>query len=188
MFGLFLAGTFLWPVFFVEIVLAIFFIATYNLNTNDNSGFYSLVVTSALAYIGLVYLYGFPIPSAFHVLLYTALYVITGILWSFIKWYLYSHNASNIAYQRNQWLKYSKSPATPALMLASMEEFIKSSSNPLNPRYGQARWMVHHWIVYWPLSILGTLIGDILIDGIQNLQKALTGIYIKISGGTKNLD
>lgn len=183
MFGLLFAGAFLWPVFIFELAVVGFLLADYNLSKHDNTGFYGIAAISALMYTAFSWYYGWPAPSIPKVLTYAALYVFAGVMWSFVKWFFVSRGETAVNQQKENWKDYSIKYPT-----LTKDEFLNSSYNNLNPKRGEARFRIHQWIVYWPLSIIGTFFGDIILRGIENIQKSLSKIYVLISGGTKNLD
>jgi len=99
-------------------------------------------------------------------------YLIIGFIWSFIKWWLYVNKlALKYKEKRYEWLlKKSKEKDLGSITIDTKipKEMIRewlsyAGYNVANrPSAIKNKKSISHWVIYWPLSILGSLLNDFI--------------------------
>jgi hypothetical protein len=147
--------------------------------------------------IGLNYLWKLPIVATIkanpgHTALLIASYFALGIGWSFAKWVLFLHK-QNFKYRdfKTQFLsKKNAKELTPELAAALMEELDshnryesypdrRISANA--PQFLEHKGKLTRWATYWPFSIIGTLLNDVVRKSWTYIINMLQGTYQRIS-------
>lgn len=102
-------------------------------------------------------------------------YSLIGCLWSVAKWKLFLRKAfkrAEKAYEA-QWKAY-KSRTTPRgaepIRIRPIESFASNNAGRLTG-----------WIFHWPFSVLGVVVGDVIIRFADSLYKALHGLFERMA-------
>lgn len=174
---MFLAGT---VAFWVIVVLS-FIVMTYLLDFDNDDETHGTLIT--ITFIVTVVLLGFvnkgPVNTFIHNLHFSGLiviimfYIAIGIVWSFVKWYLFLLKRRDELIEREEKSKQfrgidgsSKVSSVPA-----RSAMIKREDIPL-AKDNKSRIVL--WISYWPWSAFWTLLND-------PIRKFFNLIYVKIS-------
>jgi hypothetical protein len=147
--------------------------------------------------IGLNYLWKLPIVAAIkanpgHTALLIASYFAIGIGWSFVKWVLFLHK-ENFKYRdfKTQFLaKKNAAELTPELAASLMEDLDshnkyeayrdhRISATP--PQFLDHKGKLTRWATYWPFSIIGTLLNDVVRKSWTYIINLLQGTYQRVS-------
>jgi hypothetical protein len=116
-------------------------------------------------------------------------YLLVGVLWSIIAWFLYTREKKpvvDLAWEAYKRLSYNKD-----IPLATLKEnFTKSRDNPLY-RSGisitdQNNWKIINWAIMWPVSIVWRLIRSFTVDLGKLILSLFGGIYDKIANSVTN--
>lgn len=102
-------------------------------------------------------------------------YSLIGCLWSVAKWKLFLRKAfkrAEKAYEA-QWEAH-KSRTTPRgaepIRIRPIESFASNNAGRLTG-----------WIFHWPFSVLGVVVGDVIIRFADSLYKALHGLFERMA-------
>lgn len=103
-----------------------------------------------------------------------------GILWSFFKWYRFVKEAARKARERLQCeidhYKAGRGFSYSVDTEKGRQEFL-DSTKPLVSRY-KAR--IAGWIAFWPLSIIWTILTELLRDAFERIVDFFKGYYQRI--------
>jgi hypothetical protein len=91
------------------------------------------------------------------------LFWLIGALWSVFKWYLFLLKIRDEAKDRAK--RYGT----------------KLERRPTYSYASENVWRITSWIVYWPLSMVGSLFGDILTRIVKTIFNVLSGLYEKMA-------
>lgn len=126
------------------------------------------------------------------ILLYAAVYVSIGILWSFYKWYRLSNSETTISEMKSEYERWKKQEQK----YKNLEEYLTEDEYKeafINDRkensyhFRNHLFQIHKWVIYWPISIIASLCGNLLYNGLAYVIKSFGGIYQKISGHANKL-
>jgi len=143
----------------------------------------SAILFTFIALVGLAVYYIFFTPpfnifvyawyNPLHVLAFIGLYLLSGLLYSFFKWWRF------LLSEKKKW-SYTWEGVNAEKRKEAIERYMPSVSNHLDS--------IAVWIVYWPFSLLWTLLSDILNrvivniwNGIKNLATSVRTVYEKIT-------
>jgi hypothetical protein len=178
------------------ILMALIGIAITALVENEE-GIWATVVAIGTAF-GLSYLWKINLISTIkanpgHILLYGGGYFALGAIWSVFKWYTYLHKA-NSRYEdyKTQFLAENKATSlTPELAAKLMDELghknqyrtagdetFVFSTPPLARNHKSS---LTRWATYWPFSIIGFALNDIVRKAWAWVIDTLQGTYQRIS-------
>jgi len=96
--------------------------------------------------------------------IYFLTYIIIGIIWSFIKWLLYLIDC------RTEWKNFWEIRKT-------QQHFNPEFHKPPIPKVSERLDFIISWILYWPFSLIGTLLNNIFRKAITYIIKKIDGIY-----------
>lgn len=99
-------------------------------------------------------------------------YLACGVVWSFIKWYFLLHK-NKVAYNkaRSEFLeKNGATQMTPELAARFRETVLSIYNAPKIPRASEHKSDLIRWATYWPFSVLGFCVNDLV-------RKAYTWVY-----------
>jgi hypothetical protein len=118
-----------------------------------------------------------------HTLMYVGIYFAVGIVWTLIKWYFFVHN--KVVKYNNFKAKFLKDRKTDTLTPALANELIESCS-----RYGVSadapdasdhKSDLTRWGTYWPFSMVGTALNDIIRRAWDYVYEMLQTTYQRMS-------
>ena len=124
---------------------------------------------------------------------FSVVYLFLGGVWSAFKWYRYSLKSRDDLLERiDRWEKKTKRRA--AEVEAAKEPGHKPGNrdshwaerNPRPTRNLDDVAADHMddllgWVAHWPFSMVGYLIGDLIVDAVRHVVEALSGVYQRIS-------
>ena len=149
--------------------------------------FTMLIMLAALEYMSdvkaLSYIYEHPL----EILKWFCVYVIIGIAWSFAKWAWALYKVSE--YAQKLYDEFNKESGKKD---QSWAMFIKHSFNfryyahiyiggELPPQASYNKKRLVFWAMYWPWSLIWTLLGDWITELFERLIDFLTGLYQRVS-------
>src|SRR4030042_506496 len=129
-------------------------------------------------------------------------YIVIGFIWSFVKWWLFV-NKKALAYKmkRMDWLQSQQKSrstksnmgipglenitletAVPASLVDEWKHFSGFGYNP-RPKALEHKKLISHWVVYWPISALWSLLDDFVGKMMRMIIVKIRFIY---DGITKN--
>ena len=121
------------------------------------------------------------------VLKYAALYFVFGILWSIIKWAFFIHKfkAEYKAFKA-KWLKENVKPGADktltAVMAAELMQRARHAGIKVEaPEASDNKDALARWGIYWPFSILGFLLNDLLRKSWNFIVECLQSTYERIA-------
>lgn len=133
-------------------------------------------------------------------------YILAGFIWSFIKWWLFVNNlAINYKEKRCEWLKKQKSirekrnisfegldsidPETP-VPERLREDWLHSVGILYEkPKVNGYKISISHWVLYWPVSAIWSLLDDFVSKVIQVIVVKIRVVYEKITNNAfKNIE
>lgn len=110
----------------------------------------------------------------FEALLATVFYAVIGALWSLFKWSKQLHLPTTkevVRQHRERWLEEDKKNKVEDY--ANLDTDLLPSA--VNPAAHKSR--IVTWLSLWPLSVLGFLVADIILDFFNWLYQRLSGVY-----------
>jgi len=123
-------------------------------------------------------------------------YFAAGVVWSIIKWALYLHNKL-VAYNdyKAKFLAKNKVTALTPELAAELQEELGRSYNNFNAKFMLAPGPISaeapearehksdltRWATYWPFSIAGTLLNDVVRKAWDHIYNLLQSTYQSIS-------
>ena len=126
-----------------------------------------------------------------HTLMYVGIYFAVGIVWTLIKWYFFVHNKS-VLYKnyRAKFLKARKTDELTPALAAELQESVRSDFDLRNADVtGAAPDPIDHksdltrWGTYWPFSMVGTALNDIIRKAWDYVYEMLQSTYKAMSLG-----
>lgn len=178
--GLLFAGFLALP-WYVLSILVIVFLCDVGAASKDEFSF----ATGAII-VGLLLLSGIgkwtggfnPIGWAWHnpvdVITGFVAYSLVGCLWSVAKWKLFLRKAFKRAEKAHeaQWEAYNSgtTPRAEPTRTRPSESFASNNAGRLTG-----------WIFHWPFSVLGVVVGDVIIRFADSLYKALHGLFERMA-------
>lgn len=111
------------------------------------------------------------------VLLLGLLYLCVGGLWSIVKWWRYLVKVRDEIVKIR--VKYAESP------IGQVDAELEKDKRPRRPSTETAYYNKHRivgWIAHWPFSVVGSLIGDVLLQIFRRVFDLLRGVYDRIYG------
>lgn len=156
---------------------------------NEKGAWATVTFLASLA--GLNFLYKLPIvatvkadPGKTTILILS--YFAAGVVWSIVKWALFLHNKLS-AYNdyKATFLSERKATAlTPELAAQFQEELGRGYGRSISSAAPEAREHkgdLTRWATYWPFSIAGTLLNDVVRKAWDHIYNLLQGTYQAIS-------
>lgn len=122
-----------------------------------------------------------------------------GIVWSIIKWFFYTRNDTNqaiIKAAHNSWKDNESKKDTARTKEGNLdtrykeiappqtfEEYMKTSasSSLFNPKQNKVR--ITRWMIWWPTSIIWTLLSDLIINIFNFIYDKLAFVFKSILDG-----
>jgi hypothetical protein len=119
-----------------------------------------------------------------HSVYFAGSYIVVGLLWSWLKWWLF---ISKIAEKmKDSWQIFLKKNALPAdtktLTPRQNEEWDTHRSYDLKkPLFSENKGKITIWVTYWPLSLVWSLLNDLIKKLIHQIVIRFRKIYEGIS-------
>lgn len=189
----------LWEIFavggmFFYLLLAGVFITCTVLMENDSPGMVTWMIIGLVVAVSL-FSDARPLTWVAHhpgdVLVYACAYFLAGLVWSFGKWYFYCRRILlrildiKAAFIKDQNIK-GISPSDPI-----PEEFLDSWRNVLGkynyslgsipPRASENKGKIMGWMTYWIMSLLGTMLTDVVREIWNAIYLHFSSVFQKIS-------
>lgn len=130
----------------------------------SESGTWATVVTVA-SLLGINYLYKLSlftlaVSNPSHTLGLLLVYLVAGVVWSFIKWYFYLHERlKEFNESQAEFLKGNEATEmTPALAAKFTNSYIYKNI----PVAKEHKADLTRWATYWPFSLIGSLLNDVV--------------------------
>lgn len=133
-------------------------------------GAWAIFIVSAItihfvspAYSLFTFIYNNPLDF----LLRVVLYILIGLLWSFIKWY--SYVKSRVATYLDQKKEWDEDATREEYRKPKLTSFTPDASNNLDRLFG--------WAAFWPWSLLWAILSDAVKIFYEWLIVKLSGVY-----------
>jgi hypothetical protein len=189
---LFAVGTlWFWLLFFIDFVVITALV-------ENEQGFWA-TVTAIGSIIGLNYLWKLPIlvtvkANPGHTALLILSYFLLGAGWSLVKWFFYLHK-QRIKYEeyKAKFLEENKAKELTPELAAKLSDTIAGSPRryaPYNDSEGVTatppsarahKGDLTRWATYWPFSIVGTLLNDVVRKAWTYIYELLQSTYQRMS-------
>lgn len=108
------------------------------------------------------------------------LFLIIGVLWSFFKWYRFVKEAARKARERLQWEIDQYQSGCGYTYPVNTEEGRQQFLNNAKPWVSRYKARIAGWIVFWPLSMLWTVLTELLRDVFERIVEFFRGYYQRI--------
>lgn len=188
----FLAGLLAFGTLWFWLLSFVIFVAITALVENDEGVWATIVFIGTV--LSLNFLSKIPIldyikTNPLHTLAYVGIYFAVGIVWTLIKWYFFVHNKSvKYAAFRAKFLKDNKvTELTPELSVR-LQELVKSDYDLRNngvtgsaPDPAEHKSDLTRWGTYWPFSMVGTALNDIIRKAWDYVYEMLQTTYARMS-------
>ena len=115
-------------------------------------------------------------------LTYVAGYVLFGIGWACIKWYTLSLDKLEefLVQKENIQKQYDEPPIIAGPRSETFAQYVRHFYN-FPPSPGDYKEDIYTWLVFWPLSILETLIGDYILRFAKFIYTRLVTTFDRIT-------
>jgi hypothetical protein len=190
----FLAALFALGTFWFWFLVFIDFVIVTALVESDNGTWATIVAIGTL--FGLNYLWKLPVLATVkanpgHTALLVLAYFGIGVVWTFVKWYFYVHNQV-VKYNnyKSAFLKANNvatlTPELAAALADKLEEGKRYSSrgegiSASAPDPADHKGDLTRWGTYWPFSMIGTALNDIVRRAWEYVYEMLQTTYQRIS-------
>lgn len=115
-------------------------------------------------------------------------YFFIGFIWSFVKWFMYvNKQALTIKLERIEFLKKHKDKHCLTITLDTpipqdlLETWRYSKSFIRKPVVHENKAKISHWVIYWPVSVIWSLLNDFIRKTIDIIVIKIKFIYEKIA-------
>lgn len=158
------------------IVLCVFFVVATILMEVEHFGFATLTLVATLIGLQCFHLLdvlSYVVHHTVETLMYTAGYLLAGIIWSFVKWFSFLMRFRDRYREcRNTFFKDNNlqvgTPLSPEMAsalntyLARQDYYGEFRGNPLTakPKAVKNKSRIVAWMSLWPFSVIGTLLND----------------------------
>lgn len=167
--------------FWIMTVIVFFIITAL---VESDSGFWATVILVG-SVLGINKLYELSLFTVIkthpgHVAALTGIYFLTGIVWSVAKWYFYLHKKV-VRYnnERGQFLRsVDATEMTPALA-SEFQNYVSIAARPIAASECKADLI--RWASYWPFSVVGTILNDVVCRTWEHIYEMLQSTYQKIA-------
>jgi len=175
--------------------LSIIFLITAIVFTEQESGIGALITLAIYAFyiqlLAKVNFVGWILEQPLNFLIAIGSYLIIGLVWSCVKWWLLVSYIAEI--QKDKWATFLKNhnlskdtKTLPQNLYKDWENKKKSFEKPL---FRHNKNKITLWVTYWPLSMVYSLIRDFLVKITRQIVIHFQGVYEKItSNAFKDLD
>src|SRR5271168_5254676 len=185
--GLFAIGTiWFWLLLFID------FCVITALVENESGVWATIVFLGSL--FGLNFLWKLPIvdtvkTNPVHTALLILSYFAIDIIWSIVKWYFYVHNQM-VKYNtfKAKFLKDNKAESLTPELAAKFMDFLVNSYEARGqgvtgdaPAASEHKASLTRWGTYWPFSIVGTLLNDVVRRTWEYIYETLQTTYQRMS-------
>lgn len=115
-------------------------------------------------------------------------YFLIGFIWSFIKWFMYvNKQALRIKLERVDFLKKYGDKHCLTINLDTpipdslLNDWRHSKSYIRKPVVHENKTKISHWVIYWPVSVIWSLLNDFIRKTVDIIIIKIKFIYEKIT-------
>lgn len=151
----------------------------------------TLIATGlAVQFLHVADIWGFITHHTVDALLYVLVYLATGVVWSFIKWFSFLMQfREKFREHRDSWYSAHKLNLTDELTPEQRKDLDESfryqsfNGNALlvKPKATRNKRRITAWMAYWPFSVVGTVINDPIRRLFKFLFNSFKALYQKIA-------
>lgn len=150
-----------------------------------------------LQFLGRVNVFGYLFFQPINTVLYILGYFVIGFIWSFIKWWLrvnetaqkcleemdkfIKEHTSKENFQSAVPLEFQKSERSGKTLRDEWESHIQYKDELKKPIASKNKEKISVWVVYWPFSVVWSLINDFIKRMVEQLVIRFQKIYQSIS-------
>lgn len=116
---------------------------------------------------------------------FAVLYVAAGVPWAVVKWRFYvmkragdAREAYDRQYSRRRNNMNVPSAAVDVDSAPTYRDWLLTRENPLHPTLHRDR--IVRWMAWWPLSVLSTLLRDVVIGGWRRLYRLTERVFTAV--------
>lgn len=173
-----------WVLLFVAFVIV-------TIEVESDNGFWATVT---LAFTAALLNFGFKVPiiNSIHLhpgkfLMWVVIYVLVGAGWSLVKWILFVHKKRNIyeEYKATFLEEHKATELTPELALELRTKLNQTKSwsevSQETPSAVQNKSNITRWMTYWPFSMVGFALNDVVRKIFNHIYGYLRKTYEKIA-------
>lgn len=136
----------------------------------------------AMNYFDVLNVMGFVKSNSESVTIYTAVYFVAGIVWSFIKWFSYLYGFRDRYREAKEKFKSTFSGGNLDEAFRDYLNRVDQRDLLVRPSETNNKGRIIAWISLWPFSIIGTILNDLvrrICTRIYNYYKALYQRVVK---------
>jgi hypothetical protein len=185
----FLATLFALGTFWFWLLVFLDFVVVTALVENDEGVWATIVAIATL--FGLNYLWKLPVLTTIkanpgHTALLVLAYFGIGVIWTFVKWYFFVHNQV-VKYNsyKAEFLKSKNAETLTPELAAELADQIERGSYRSNimsaPDPSEHKSSLIRWGTYWPFSMVGTALNDIVRKAWEYVYEMLQTTYQRMS-------
>jgi hypothetical protein len=157
-------------------ILFLALIALCTLSTAQETTFWAVAGFIVYSFIALIAYDAGPIDAItndpFEAAWVTFSYLACGGIWSLFKW---------IMYMKSDHIKHQIKLARDESHITDTIQFFESNDFPYQARAAYNKDRIFSWIIAWPLSVIGYVVGDLLTDVFNWVWKHIVGVYNTIT-------
>ena len=154
-------------------------------NENNVAPVVSLVAFGALVhFFSDIHLVQFLKDNYTNCLFYSGVYLVVGVLWGFIKWWLFVVEVKEEYKQRRKVFMHKHNIIDPSHMSSpTIKDMFAREVNTSNipPRASEHKSEITGWISYWPISVIWSLISDFVTAFFKRIYKIFASSFQRIS-------
>jgi predicted membrane protein len=137
----------------------------------------SLIISLLLLqFLTTLNVFGYIIANPLRIILYAFGYLIAGIIWSFAKWYMFLVGKKNEYEEKKKKFLEEKSAKNK-----TWPEYAKTNLDKYPLEALDHKWSIIRWMSYWPISLVWSVIDDLVEKILRTIWNLLKNIYQKIS-------
>jgi len=193
----FLGTLFALGTFWFWLLVLIDFVVITALVENENGLWATIVMIGSL--FGLNYLWKLPILDTVktnpgHTAMLVGSYFVLGAVWSLVKWFFYLHK-QRIKYEEYKaaFLKENNAAELTPSLAAKLADTLAGSPRKYStwnddaavsaapPNAREHKGDLTRWATYWPFSIIGTLLNDVVRKAWTYIYELLQSTYQRMS-------
>lgn len=192
LYAIFAFGTIWWFLISGAWIVAVFWCV--ETSSLWGSGIWTILYLVFLQIFVKVNMLDYAMRHPLHALLYVLGYIALGFGWSFIKWWLYvNKQADNYKEKRADWLEGQKeSRESKGQKIEGLENITLDTPVPEKfmdewkrsigygwsmPRVHENKSKISIWVIYWPVSMIWSVINDFIKRFVKTIIMKIRVIY-----------
>lgn len=146
-----------------------------------------------LNYFGDIPIFAFIKDNPADIIIYVLGYMAVGVIWGFVKWVLFVQNKKRLFPEfKKNFLGYIDD-LDPSYLDETSENYLKipvlhkvefkkaSACSEFPPKANYNKQRIITWMLYWVLSVVGTIFGDLIKEIYEYIYTKLTNSFDSVS-------